>query len=442
MWDTCRSDRLQPYGYDRETTPHLAEFAEESIVFENATSAATFTFSSHLSMLAGVYPSTHGARLLSTRYDPRRATTIAETLRQSGYRTGAFVGTDVLAGRTGLRYGFERYDDQVDPAVCDTYAWRLVHDLQALTARLVPALRGNGNPHWFQDFQRPAPEVLDNALRWIEAEDDRPWFCFVNLYDVHWPYLPQADGLALVNEYTGPLDGYLFRSDRWQPGTEITPRDARHVEELYEGELVELDQVVDRFLDALGLEDGSTAVVLTSDHGEAFGEQGQWKHEDVGEPQVRIPMIVRPAEPSPQGRRETAHVTNVDVGPTLLALAGIEPPEGTEGVDLLAGAPEERLVFVEDRDHLDPLDVRVAMYDGTWKLVRRGLGEEARFELFDLASDPGGENDLAAERPDVLARLRAQLEEIRLARDAADSEVGDLDKNALDGLKALGYTGD
>ena len=60
-----------------------------------------------------------------------------------------------------------------------------------------------------------AGDVLASALDWIEADDPRPWFCFVNLYDVHWPYLPGPDGMALVNEYTGPLDGYLFRSDDW-----------------------------------------------------------------------------------------------------------------------------------------------------------------------------------------------------------------------------------
>jgi len=442
VWDTTRADRLVPYGYGRDTTPHLARFAEESVVFENATSAATFTFSSHLSMLAGVYPSTHGARLLSTRYDPRRATTIAETLRKSGYRTGAFVGTDVLAGRTGIRHGFECYADRVDPKVCDTFAWGLLHDVQAVLAELVPALRGNGNPHWFQDFQRPASSVLAEALDWIGEDDGRPWFALVNLYDVHWPYVPRADGRALVSPYDGPLDGYLFRSDAWVPGTEWTERDAGHVGELYDGELLELDQAVDAFLSALRLEDGRTAVVMTSDHGEAFGEQGQWKHEDVGEPQVRIPLIVRPAATAPTGRRVAARVTNVDVAPTLLALAGLEAPESTEGFDLLAEHLEpERVVFVEDRDHLDPLDVRIALYRGSWKLVRRGLGPEARFTLFDLAADPRGRRDVAAEHPDLLAELTELLEQHRRERDAVDAEVQGPDPSAAAGLQALGYTG-
>ena len=453
VWDTCRPDRLEPYGYERGTTPHLARFAESSIVFERAVSPATFTFSSHLSMLTGVYPSTHGARLLSTQYDPRRADAIAETLRRAGYRTGAFVGTDVLAGRTGIRHGFEVYDDRVDPAVCDTRAWKLAHDLQAVGARFVPALRGNGRPHWFQDFQRPASEVLSAARAWIESEDEagppgRPWFCFVNLYDVHWPYLPRADGLALVDEYTGPLDGYVFRSDAWTPGYEMTAADKRHVVELYEAEILELDRDVDRFFATLDLDAGGTAVLLTSDHGEAFGEDGHWNHEDPFEPEVRIPMILRLPERAPTGRRVSGRVSGVDVAPTLLDLAGIEDTGGAhafEGESLLAEHAGDRVIFIEDRDHLDPNDVRIALYRGDWKLRRWGLGEEVWYELYDLARNEWDSHDISADHPQVFEEMKALLAE---RRDALDRDEGawsaDSDgmAGAADGLQALGYTGE
>src|SRR6185436_3905918 len=140
---------------------------------------------------------------------PERASSVAALLRANGYRTGGFVGTDVLAGRTGIRAGFEVYDDQVDPAACDTFAWRFVHALQSLAARFAPGLRFNGRPHWIQDFQRPGGEVLARASAWIRRDDPRPWFCFVNLYDVHWPYLPEGDGTRFVRSYEGPVDGYL-----------------------------------------------------------------------------------------------------------------------------------------------------------------------------------------------------------------------------------------
>ncbi len=443
VWDTLRADRTQPYGYERETTPHLARLAAESVVFEDVRSVSCFTFTSHLSMLTGVHPSTHGARLLSMRYDPRRATSIADTLRREGYRTGAFVGTDVLAGRTGIRHGFEVYDDQVDPLVCDTRAWQLVHDVQVVLARMFPVLRYNGRPHWIQDFQRPADEVLEGALAWIRDEDPRPWFCMVNLYDVHWPYVPGEDGRTrLVRPYAGPLDGYLFRSDAWEEGYAIQEEDAQHVSDLYDAEILDLDAAVDVFLGELDLGGGNTAVVMTSDHGEAFGEAGRWKHEDITEPQVQVPLIVRRAEPSPTGSRVSAPASGVDTAPTLLGLAGLPLPAGCEGYDLLSGeVPADREILVEDRDRRDPRDVRIAWYRGSWKLVRKGLGEDVVFELFDLETDPVGEVDVSAEHPDVLEALSRELTEWREAADARDARDAEEVRGQADALRALGYGG-
>ncbi len=439
VWDTTRSDRLQPYGYARTTTPNLERFAREALLFEDSLSPATFTLSSHLSLLTGVLPSTHGSRLCLPGFEADRATSVAEAFQREGWRTGAFVGTDVLAGRTGIRRGFEVYDDEVDPLLCETRAWRSLHDLQSLLARLAPGLRRNGEPHWIQDFQRPAAEVLARARAWIDDGDARPWFCFVNLYDAHWPYLPRAEGRALVSAYDGPVDGYFDRSDAWTEGYAMSAADARHLSELYEGELFELDRAVDGFLRAFALERGGTAVVLTADHGEAFGELGRFKHEDVIEPQVRVPLLVRLPEPRPLGRRVEAPVSGIDVGPTLLALAGLAPLTGMEGASLLSEIDPARVRYVEDRDHLDPTDVRIALYRGPWKLVRRGLGGEARYELFDLAADPAAGKDVSAEHSTVQAELEELLEQRRERFDAEERSADGPDAIG-DALRGLGYT--
>ena len=439
--DTCRSDKLEPYGQERPLSPGLAALARESLVFEDALSASTFTFTSHLSMLTGLSPLTHGAHLLDMRVDRTRARSLAETLGAAGYRTGAFVGTDVLAGHTGLRAGFEVYDDAVDPEVCETFAWRFVHALQSLAAQAIPALRFNGRPHWIQDFQRPAPEVLARARAWIARPDPRPWFCFVNLYDVHWPYLPEGEGRALVRPYDGPVDGFLFRSDRWRSGTALGPADVRHVNDLYDGELLDLDAELRGFLDTLALERGGTAVLVTSDHGEGLGEHGTWNHDDVREPQVRVPLILRLPEPSPSGARVARPASGIDVAPTLLALAGLELPEGMEGLDLLApGADAERERWVDDRDHLSPAEHHFVLYHGPFKLVRFGGGAEARYELYDLARDPQGFRDVQDEHPEV---FRALVERLcaRTGGQPAQAAEGALEASAA-ALEALGYAGD
>lgn len=446
VWDTCRSDRLMPYHYDRETTPNLAEFASEAVVFEEARSVCSFTFTSHLSMLTGVYPTTHGGRLLNSVVDPRRSTSVAQLFADAGYRTGAFVGTSVLTGKTGIRIGFDHYDDQVDPSVAYTRAWELINDLQVVAAKIHPPLRNNGNPHWFQNFQRPATDVLSRAKSWMDEDEPRPWFCMINLYDIHWPFLPEGDGQKLVRPYGGPLDGYFKRSNDYPKKDasgnkyEITEADRQHISDLYDAELFDLDAVVDEFLAELSLDAGGTAVLLTSDHGEAFGEApGVWLHDDIIEPQVRIPFLVRPAAAAPEGGRVVGLVSGIDVGPTLLGLAGLEVPGSMQGLDLTRGTPDpERTIRVEDRDHPQADDVRIASYSGYWKYLELGL-EDKVTRLYDLRSDPIGLVDVSGSYPEVAKAMKESLEEaLEGAELAPESIDGNFDTSALE---ALGYMG-
>ena len=333
VWDTTRAKSLSTYGYDRATTPVPRDLAERATVFEEARSVSSFTYTSHLSMLTGVYPSHHGGRLTRMTYDPDRTPSVARLLADAGYRTGAFVGTGVLRANTGMVEGFEVFDDRVDPAVCDTQAWKLVHDVQAVLAKVHPAFRGNGNPHWFETFQRPASQVLTNTREWIEADDPRPWFCMVNLYDVHWPYLPRGEGREkFVRPYDGPVDGYLFRSDDYhlpagtRKGALLSEVDDRHLTDLYDAEMYDLDREVAEFLQAVETSDPGreTALILTSDHGEAFGEDDAYGHHGVLEAQVRIPMLL--VHPGGEPGRAAGRVSGVDVATTLLSIAGVEAP--------------------------------------------------------------------------------------------------------------------
>ena len=454
IWDTTRSMNLEPYGYDRATTPHLADLAEESVVFEEARSVSCFTLTSHLSMLTGVYPSHHGARLTRMTFDPRETPSLTRLLREHGYRTGGFVGTNVLRAGTGMVEGFEVYDDQVDPLVCDTYAWKLVHDVQAVLAKLVPGLRGNGNPHWFENFSRPAPPVLDRALDWIDNGDPRPWFCFVNLYDVHWPYLPGSESTEKwVRPYDGDIDGYLFRANSYttpagqEPGSRLTAADNQHLVDLYDAEMYELDRNVNTFLESLDLERSGTAVLITSDHGEAFGEDGTYEHNNILEPQVRIPFILVPprgeAHPNPPIGRRAGRVSGIDVATTLAALARLEGPviDAMTGIDVLAGVPDDRVILVEDRDKKSQRNTHYAVYRGSWKLVRTGVGPEATYELFDLSVDAVGEKDLSAEHPDVVQDLTKLLDDQQAAW-GGDQENWEETAITDPGLKGLGYAGE
>jgi arylsulfatase A-like enzyme len=440
VWDTTRAQSLSPFGYDRETTPHLAELTTSATRFTSTRSVSCYTLSSHLSMLTGAYPSHHGARMTRQRFSQSETPTIVRQFREAGYRTGAFVGTDVLRAQSGIGFAFERYDDQVDPWVTYTSGWAFVHDLQSLAAARIPQLASNGLPHWFQDFQRPASDVLRHALEWIESDDPRPWLCFINLYDAHWPYLPEPSALnKWVRPYDGPVDGYAARGDRVVASRhKLDERDGLHLSDLYDAELWDLDAIVDQFLGRLDL--GRTAVLMTSDHGEAFGEGGRHEHADILECQVHVPLVLRPAGGGQMGIREEP-ASGVDVAPTLLALAGLKPAKPMDGFNLLEPFDPVRRVLVEDRDHPNPRHVKLALYDGTWKVVRFGLGSNERWALHDVAADPNEAQDVSAAFPDVFARLKTELLEFRArwgADDEADSRVGPIGN--LDALKTLGYT--
>jgi arylsulfatase A-like enzyme len=447
VWDTTRAPSLSLYGYERETTPHLAELAADSIVYTNARSVSVYTLTSHISMLTGVYPSHHGARVVRQRFNPRRTPPVVEDFRRAGYRTGAFVGTDVLRAHSGVIHGFERYDDQVDPWVTYTRGWSLLHDLQSVVAKLVPSLNRNGQPHWIQDFQRPADDVLRDAREWIEDDDPRPWFCMINLYDVHWPYLPEPSAREKwVAPYGGIVDGFSHRGDAVKSARRrLDEADKRHVAELYDGELHELDREVDGFLDRLDLE--RTALVLTSDHGEAFGEgdPARFEHADMLDCQTRIPLLVRPAG-GVEGRTIDAPVNGIDVAPTLLALAGLDGKAGEAprfGRNLLGDLPSDHDLLVEDRDHPNRNYMKLALWRGRWKLVRFGVPPDCQWRLYDAVADPDERHDVAGEQPDVVAELRQAMNELRArwgADDAADQRGTEI-RNP-DALRALGYAGD
>ena len=432
VWDTTRAMELGTYGNPRGLTPHLDALADQGAVFEEAWSSSVFTLSSHASMLTGLPPSLHGTGL---RRQQVRATTLATRLKALGYRTGAFVGTSVLRGGGGLERDFDVYDDRVDPAVCDTHLWSLVHDLQVLAAALVPALRGNGLPHGFQDFQRPGGEVLDAALDFVNRDDPRPWFVFVNLFDVHWPYLPGDEARRhFVADYDGPLGGYLFRADDYPEGYTPDERDKAHMVDLYGAEMWELDRRVDAFLDGLDLERGDVRVVLTSDHGEGLGEGDLWSHEHLAAPQTRVPFIVYAPGVVEPGTRSRRPVAGYDVAPTILALAGM-PAEVRATLDMAGraahdGAPE-RDIFIQDFDNTRPALDSHALVRGGFKLLRR----DGVDTLHDVLIDPLDHVDLSAEHPELAADMAAALDALLEATVASDD--GPLDN--MQALQALGY---
>jgi arylsulfatase A-like enzyme len=295
--DTLRADRVGAYGYPLPVTPNLDRFAAEGTLMEHATALANWTTPSHATMLTGLYPCAHGFRatvraLGKSHRFPAGVRTLADLLRERGYRTVAFT-EDAFVDRIPFQQGFGRFE----------------------------ANRG-------LDGQTPglAEGTFGHAAAWLAENADVPFFLFVHTYQVHGPYTPPADELARIPT---PLP---------LPPHGVPPA-AKGADDAvaYTAEVAYTDRVVGTFLDVLerlGL-GSSTIVIITADHGEAFGEHGIFGH-GIGlwEEEMRIPLLWRAPGRVAAGRRLDTLATLADVVPTVLALLGQPVPPAMQGVSL------------------------------------------------------------------------------------------------------------
>ncbi|HEY7512080.1 MAG TPA: sulfatase-like hydrolase/transferase [Vicinamibacteria bacterium] len=394
--DTTRADRLGCYGYPTARTPNLDALAGRGVLFTQAASTSPLTQPAHSSIMTGMYPTHHGVRVNGQTALSREQTTLAEALAERGYATGAFLGAFVLDGRWGLDQGFQVYDDRFDL-----------------------------EKHKHLDLgsvQRPADQVVDAALRWLETRRAGPFLAWVHLYDPHTPYEPPE---PLRSEY-GP----------------------RGMAALYDGEIAFTDQQVGRlvsWLQSRGLQD-RTAIVVIGDHGEALGQHGEGTHGYfVYDETQRVPFLVTTPFAELQGVRVDAQVSAVDVFPTVLALAGIEDAAEGHGRSLLPAMFEPGRAETADA-YGESMAPNLQFGWSALHFLRAGrykVIKAPRPELYDLASDPAETANVYESQRAVARDLLARLDELmeRTARGAPAPEAANLDEETLERLSALGYVG-
>ncbi len=418
--DTCRPDRLTPYGAERDNSPALAGFSREAVVWTDCIAQSTSTAPSHRSLFTGQYVHRHGMHrpaLVVPSYN------LASLLRERGYATAAFTGGGYVRSQFGFDFGFDRF--------------------QAASPL------GAGE----EDDLRGLTEVLPAAQRWLARQGERPFFLFVHAYDVHSPYWPpQPYRERYAGWYRGELPAKRLAGrrdfDRALEAGAIGPDELRYIGDLYDAGIAASDELLGGFFDFLRSERvlDRAVVVFTSDHGESLGEHGWIGHASTWEEQARVPLVIRfPGARWAGVRDEPAEL--VDVLPTLLAFLDVPAPDGVQGVDLTAALRGEPAAAKPMR--LTALgDWEVARFDGRWKLVLERRGEElVEAALYDLAQDPGETRDLRATEDGRrrAAELRARYESWRRETAAADARHRGVraravrDPGVADELRALGY---
>jgi arylsulfatase A-like enzyme len=453
--DTLRADHLSLHGYSRHTSPTIDKLAQQGLHFERVQATSSWTLPSHGSFFTGRWPHELSAGWL-TPLDAAHPT-LAEYLGSRGYATAGFVANLFYCGSdTGLGRGFTAYRDYF-------FAELSAFKMAALIDRPVEGLRAIDevlsnriNTTFFPDLlvrfdagnRKPAARINREFLDWLSRrrQPERPFFVFLNYFDVHYPYKVPETGIHRFG--VKPVTAREIELiERWRTvdRLKLSAREIAFVRDSYDDCIADLDEQLGRLFDELGrlgiLE--RTWLIVTSDHGESFGEQaGVFGHgTSLYQPQLHVPLVIVPPSGSPSRPvvPETASLrdlpaTIVDVlglgagapfpGRSLAALWG--HPSSGAAVDrpdfAPAPAPDPALSEVVPTDPLDSVSAHLRENRQVWASLTEGdliyirirQGSLVREELFDLRADARESRSLAEDptRQPVLERMRTMLDKM------------------------------
>ena len=390
--DTLRADHIHCYGLATIETPTIDFFASRGVRFENCISQTPLTLPSHTSIMSGTLPLFHGVRDNGGFLVPRELVTLAKVFKARGYETSAFVAAFVLDSKWGLNQGFDTYFDNFD-----------LSKFQRIS---------------LGEVQRPANEVMDEALGWLEKKKDKRFFTWIHLYDPHTPYNPPA---AFAEKY--PHRPYVG---------EIAFADSQL------GRLVE-------FLKSNNLLERSI-VVFASDHGESLGEHEESTHGFfLYQAAVHVPLIISTPFPQLWGRSTAAVVSLVDIMPTVLEMAGVPVPPQVQGQSLVPlffhpGQKRRAPAYSETyypRFHYGWSEL-TAIQNERYKLILAPVPE-----LYDLVQDPQEAKNLVYLEKDVFKEMSAAADTLisKSSLNAYHLDISKIDEETREKLAALGYIG-
>lgn len=315
--DTLRADHLSSHGYARPTSPNIDRVAREGVLFENAFATSSWTPPSHASMLTGRYPGEHGLE-----WDNPRALfdspypTLSEALLTRGYRTGAFSANQTWFTRPmGFGRGFIQFEDffhSIGDMAFRTLFGRAIE--QVILRRL-----------GYEDApsRKRASDINRSVLRWIERDREKPFFAFLNYIDCHDPYLPPQPYRSKFSKLEHPGGMLNWRLGRHHP--QMTPEQLQGEIDAYDGAIAYVDDYVGQLLAEIqkrGLAE-NTLVVITSDHGESFGEHDLFLHANaLYRELIQVPLIIWQPGQVPAGVRFAQPVTNAALPATVMDLIG------------------------------------------------------------------------------------------------------------------------
>lgn len=386
--DTTRADRIGCYGYERAETPNLDQLAAHGVRFANAYCQVPLTLPSHCSLMTGTYPIFHLVRNNGFYYLEPHYLTLAEVLKDHGFKTAAFISSFTVDSRFGIDQGFDLYDDKI-------LADQILKNFAS---------------------ERRAEEVFHSFSGWIDENFNQKFYCWIHFFDPHLPYDPPS------------------------------PYKEKYAERPYDGEIAYMDFYVGKTIDKLRGKNllDSTLVILAGDHGEALGEKGEVDHGlYIYDVTLRVPLILYSPNHLPQGLVLEPRVRLIDIMPTILDMLNTQPDYEAQGTSLLpylSGRKKEDLPsYVETympREYYGWSEL-VGLIDGDWKYIKA-----PKPELYNLKTDPEEEQNVFDQESKVVLSMKEKLDEL-IENRSSERETGKrkLTREEQERLQSLGYIG-
>jgi arylsulfatase A-like enzyme len=404
--DTVRAQSLSLYGYNRKTSPQLERIAARGVKFDRAMATSPWTLPSHASMFTGYYPHELSADFLKP-LDTAKPT-LAEALQARGYLTAGFVANTYYCGyEHGLARGFLHYED---------YRISAVEFL--LSSSLLRALTHNATlRQWVGAHEVltrvSAAEINQHFLSWLPATQERtqrPFFAFLNYFDAHEPYLPPAPYNSLFTDTPCRADGpyvHALRTAWYEKRERLSAAQNRMALDAYESSIAYLDHQLGLLFDELERRQllNNTLVIITSDHGEAFGEHGHHGHGDsLYLPLLHVPLVMMFPARLPANRTVAVPVTLRDLPATVMELLRLPATPPFPGASLTrcwesgetSASPllaEVNLAPIQPQNYAPGTKAKLkSLILGRYQYIKNPDGSE---ELYDILADPSQARKLA-----------------------------------------------